>query len=125
MNEFPQAVRAHFGQRIADFDRPAQPLYGLGGIGAFDAIEAALRCARNQLVKISHYILLSKSDIHSTFVARRFVFRVHVTSFTLRCDIRLLETMKWRAQKGYLVLPLTEARSKFVKNVNRRVRCRL
>ncbi|MNX81846.1 hypothetical protein D3C86_1135490 [compost metagenome] len=54
VDQLPQPVRAHFGQRMADFDGAAQPLHIRGGVSALDAVEASLRCTRNKFVKIRH-----------------------------------------------------------------------
>ena len=58
VNELPEAIGAHFGERVLDLDRAAQLEDVCGRIGAFDAVEAALRCAGNEIVKIGHNFLL-------------------------------------------------------------------
>ena len=54
VDELPQPVGAHFGQRLADLDRAAQPLHVLRRIGTLDAVEAAFRRGGNEVVKIGH-----------------------------------------------------------------------
>ena len=59
VDELPQPVGAHFGERVPDLDRAAQPLHVLRRVGPLDAVEAALRRRGNEVVKISHYQLRS------------------------------------------------------------------
>ena len=54
VDQLPQPVGAHFGQRMADFDGAAQPLDIGGSVSALNAVVAPLRCTRNKFVKIRH-----------------------------------------------------------------------
>ena len=59
VNQLPQPVGAHLGERILDLYGSAQLLHVFGRIGPLDAVKAAFRCAGNQVVKISHADLRS------------------------------------------------------------------
>ncbi len=57
MDQLPQPVGAHLGQRMPDLDGAAQPLDVGRRIGPLDIVEAAFRCRRDKVVKISHIVL--------------------------------------------------------------------
>ena len=64
VDQLPQPVGAHFGERVPDLDRAAQPLDVGRRIGPLDIVEAAFRRRGNQVVKISHVALQIASAIH-------------------------------------------------------------
>ena len=63
VNELPQAVGAHFCQRVLDVDGAAQLLHVFRRVGALDAVEAALRCGRDEIVEIGHVTLLYENPV--------------------------------------------------------------
>src|SRR5690606_3747560 len=75
VDERPETVGSHFGQRVADIDTAAQPLDVVGAIGALDAVEATLRSAGNQFVKICHLFI-------SLWICQAHMAKSSVTSFT-------------------------------------------
>jgi hypothetical protein len=80
VDELPQPVRAHFGERLPDLDRATQPLHILRRIGALDAIETAFRRGWDEVVKISHCSL--------QIIKSRFEQRLASTIIALQvCDI--------------------------------------
>jgi hypothetical protein len=57
MDELPEAIGTHFGERMTDLNRAAQALDVLCRVRTLDAVVTALRRGRNKVVKISHYHL--------------------------------------------------------------------
>src|SRR5690606_486831 len=99
VDELPQPVGAVLGQRVADRDRSAQALHFLRRIGALDAVETALRCRGDEVVKISHGSLRWSRNMSGAAFARP---PGHDTSFTLRCSRN--ERKGYKVQKIRVIL---------------------
>ena len=83
VDQLPEPVGAHFGQRMPDLHRAAQPLDVGRRVGALDAVETAVRRRRDEIVKISHVYLqwlMSAKGIGNDIVSDS-----DATLFTMRC----------------------------------------
>ena len=86
VDQLPQPVGAHLGQRMPDLHRAAQPLDVGRRIGPLDTVEAAFRRRGNQVVKISH-VACSPMRIHVTASLQCVgLTSLSVTPLTLRSE---------------------------------------